>query len=263
MVINALEQTEGSDLMSAPKVTVLSQKTAEIVVAQQLRYPTSFSQVQSQVGTGGTINGGGAAGVTITAGTPQDFEVEQVGVTMEVTPTVEDDDSISLRLEPRVTEFEGFIEYGGTSVAISGGTTVTVPSGFIQPVFDVRQVRTEVTVFDGATVVLGGLTREQVETVNDSVPVLGDIPLLGKLFQSRGETSQKRNLMIFVTANLISPGGSPARQSFPGVPAGTLFQNPTLVTPARAMRRTVEERPTTTSEGGEATPTDATTSPSS
>jgi general secretion pathway protein D len=242
-IVNALEQTQGADLMSAPKVTVLSQKTAQIVVAQQLRYPTEFSNTQSQVGnSGGSINGGGA-GVTITAGTPSSFEVEEVGVVMEVTPTVEDDDSISLRLEPRVTEFEGFIEYGGTSVAISSGTTVTVPSGFIQPVFSVRQVRTEVTIFDGATVVLGGLTREQVETVHDSVPVLGDIPLFGKLFQSKGETSQKRNLMIFVTANLISPGGSPARQAFPNLPPGTLFQEPTLVTPATAMRRTPENSP--------------------
>jgi general secretion pathway protein D len=251
-VINALEQTQGADLMSAPKVTVLSQKTAQIVVAQQLLYPTSFSNTQSQVGnSGGAINGGGA-GVTITAGTPQSFDTEEVGVVMEVTPTVEDDDSISLRLEPRVTEFEGFIEYGGTSVAISSGTTVTVPSGFIQPVFSVRQVRTEVTIFDGATVVIGGLTREQVETVHDSVPILGDIPLFGKLFQSKGETSQKRNLMIFVTANLISPGGSPARQAFPNIPAGTLFQEPTLVTPGSALRRQPETPSTNpaTAQGG-------------
>jgi general secretion pathway protein D len=254
VVINALEQTQGADLMVAPKITVLSQKTAQIVVAQQLRYPTTFSNTQSQVGnSGGSINGGGA-GVTITAGTPSDFEVEEVGVVMEVTPTVEDDDSISLRLEPRVTEFEGFIEYGGTSVAISSGTTVTVPSGFIQPVFSVRQVRTEVTIFDGATVVLGGLTREQVETVHDSVPILGDIPLFGKLFQSKGETSQKRNLMIFVTANLISPGGSPLRQSFPNLPPGTLFQEPTLVTPSSAMRRTVAEPQATPTAPTAATP---------
>jgi general secretion pathway protein D len=254
VIVNALEQTQGADLMVAPKVTVLSQRTAQIVVAQQLRYPTTFSNTQSQVGnSGGSINGGGA-GVTITAGTPSDFEVEEVGVVMEVTPTVEDDDSISLKLEPRVTEFEGFIEYGGTSVAISSGTTVTVPSGFIQPVFSVRQVRTEVTIFDGATVVIGGLTREQVQTVHDSVPILGDIPLLGKLFQSKGETSQKRNLMIFVTANLISPGGSPLRQSFPNLPPGTLFQEPTLVTPSSAMRRQPAETPTTQQPANPATP---------
>ena len=196
---------KATDLMSAPSITVQSGKLATIVVAQDLIYPTEFGQTTSQVGQGGGTTGGGAAGVTITAGTPQQFQTRQVGVVMDVTPTVQDDQSIDLKLDPHVTEFDGFIEYGGTSVAISSGTTVTVPSGFIQPVFSERGVSTEVTVFDGATLVMGGLTRDQVNTVNDKIPVLGDIPLLGRLFSSKGETTQKRNLMIFVTANLISP----------------------------------------------------------
>ncbi len=242
MVITALEQQTGSDLMSAPKLTVLNGKTAEIVVAQELRYPTSYSDIQSEVGSRGTTSGttGGSAGVTITAGTPQDFEVRRIGVEMEVTPTVEDGDKISLRLEPRVTEFEGFVEYGGISIAISGSTTVTVPSGFFQPIFSVRQIRTEVTIYDGATVVMGGLTREEVLTINDKVPILGDIPLIGRLFQSKGQSSQKRNLLIFVTANLISPGGSPSRQEYRTVQANSLFQNPIIVTPSGAVNRGLE-----------------------
>ncbi len=88
-----------------------------------------------------------------------------------------------------------------------------MPAGFYQPIFSVREITTEVTVFDGATVVMGGLTRDEVKTVNDKVPILGDIPGLGRLFRSEGETRQKRNLLIFVTANLVSPGGSPSRQS--------------------------------------------------
>ena len=236
-VLRALSRKEGSDLMSAPKVTVLSGKTAEIVVAQELRYPESFGNIESEVGSGASE--AGAAGVTITAGTPQDFTVRNIGVEMEVTPTVEDDNSISLLLEPRVTEFEGFVEYGGPSVAISGNLNVTVPAGFFQPIFSVRRVRTEVTIWDGATVVMGGLTREQVQTVNDKVPLLGDIPLFGRLFRSRSESSQKRNLLIFVTANLVSPGGSPAKQKIPGVQPSALFQNPAIVTPGGRVDREV------------------------
>lgn len=239
--ILALSQKQGVDMMAAPKVTVLSGKRAEIVVAQQLRYPTSFGDVQSEVGTSSAGQGSGSAGVTITAGTPQDFEVEQVGVTMEVTPTVEEDDSISLALEPKVTEFEGFVEYGGLSVAVTSDHTVTVPTGFIQPIFSTRMIRTEVTIFDGATVVMGGLTREDIRTVNDSVPFLGDIPLVGRLFRSKGESSNKRNLLIFVTANLISPGGAPARQTLSKTPPGSLFQNPTVVTPSSSARRTLDD----------------------
>lgn len=239
LLIRALERQTGNDLMSAPKVTVLSGKTAEITVAQELRYPQSYGDIEAQVGRGES-SGGGSAGVAITAGTPQDFTMRNVGVEMEVTPTVEEDNSISLLLEPRVTEFEGFVEYGGTSVAIASNTTVTVPSGFFQPIFSVRRVRTEVTIWDGATVVMGGLTREQAVSVSDKVPVLGDIPLLGRLFRSEGESSEKRNLLIFVTANLISPGGSPQRQQFRTVDPGSLFQNPAMVTPGGAVSRGTE-----------------------
>ena len=147
---------------------------------------------------------------------------------MEVTPTVEDNDNISLLLQPRVTEFEGFVEYGGPSVAISGDLTATVPSGFYQPIFSTRSVKTEVTIYDGATVVIGGLTREEIKTVDDKVPLLGSIPYLGRLFRSEGETTRKRNLLIFVTANLIGPGGGPIKQEFPGIEANSMFQNPTL-----------------------------------
>jgi len=243
LTVNALSRQEGSDLLSAPKLTVLSGRTAQIVVAQELRYPENYGDIEAEVSQSGSILSSGTSGaaVAITAGTPQDFSVRNVGVEMEVTPTVEENDNISLKLEPRVTEFEGFVEYGGPSVAIAGSTTVTVPSGFYQPIFSTREVRTEVTIFDGATVVIGGLTREEIKTIEDKVPVLGDIPFLGRLFQNKGETAQKRNLLIFVTANLISPGGSPARQSIGGVDANSLFQSPVVVTPGGGVNREIEQ----------------------
>ncbi|HTX64755.1 MAG TPA: hypothetical protein VMD31_03215 [Opitutaceae bacterium] len=211
-VVRALAQKNGADLLSAPRVTVLSGTEAVITVAQEMRYPQAFGEIQSQVGSGRTTGDGssGSAGVAITAGTPQDFATRNVGVELRVTPTVEEDDrSISLELNPKVTEFEGFIEYGGPSIAISGGRTVTVPSGFFQPIFSVREVSTRVTIWDGATIVMGGLTREEVKKVEDKVPILGDIPLLGRAFRSKGQSAQKRNLLIFVTARLVNPGGAP------------------------------------------------------
>lgn len=228
VLLRALEQHGGSDLMSAPKLTVLSGKTAEIVVAQELRYPQSFGDIRSEVGTSDR-NGNVGSGVSITAGTPKDFAVRNIGVEMEVTPTVEDNNSISLRLEPQVTEFEGFVEYGGNSVALSGNTTVNVPSGFFQPIFSTRKIRTEVTIQDGATVVMGGLTREEAKQVHDKVPLLGSLPFIGRLFQSKGETNQKRNLLIFVTASLISNEGV-SQETIANRPSNTrpmLEQKPT------------------------------------
>ena len=240
ITIRALSRKTGSDLLSAPKVTVLSGNPAQITVAQELRYPQSYSDIQSEVGRGGSTDSGSSAGVTITAGTPQDFATRNIGVELRVTPTVEEDDySISLELNPRVTEFEGFVEYGGPSIAISGGTTVTVPSGFFQPIFSTREVSTKVTIWDGATLVMGGLTREEVKKVNDRVPVLGNLPIVGRMFRSEGETSAKRNLLIFVTANLVSPGGSPKKQDLKNVLPSSLYQNPTIVTPSGSEPRPV------------------------
>ncbi len=236
-VVRALSQQQGTDLLSAPKVTVLSGNPATITVAQEMRYPQSFGQTQSQVGTG-SASGGGSAGVAITAGTPQEFTARNVGVELRVTPTVEEDDySISLDLNPRVTEFDGFVEYGGPSIAISGSTTVTVPSGFYQPIFSVRDISTKVTIWDGATLVMGGLTREEVKKVNDKVPILGDLPFLGRAFRSKGESAQKRNLLIFVTANLVSPGGSPKKQHLREVTANSAYRNPSIVTPGGSEER--------------------------
>ncbi len=235
IAIRAIEQNSGSDLMSSPSLTVLDSKTAVIRVAQLLRYPQAYGDTQSTVTPATT--GGGGGGVAITAGTPQDFTVQEIGVNLEVTPTVAADDSIALNLKPKVTEFEGFVEYGGTSIAISDGVTVTVPSGFFQPIFSTREVTTDVTVFDGATVVIGGLTREEVKTVEDRVPVLGSIPLIGAAFRSTGKSVQKRSLMVFVTANLVSPGGATLRSTHPGMRAGSTFSNPTLISPGGAVYR--------------------------
>jgi general secretion pathway protein D len=227
-VIRALSQKTGTDLLSSPKVTVLSGSPANIVVAQEMRYPQSYGETKSSQPSGDSSS----SAISITAGAPQEFTMRNVGVELKVTPTVEEDDySITLDMNPRVTEFEGFVEYGGQSVALTGSTTVMVPSGFYQPIFSTREVTTKVTVWDGATLVMGGLTREEVKKTSSKVPVLGDIPFLGALFRSKGETSSKRNLLIFVTANLVSPGGSPKKQVLKSVAPSSTFQNQTIVTP--------------------------------
>ena len=234
--IKALARKTGSDLMSAPKVTVLSGKRANIVVAQELRFPQSYGDIESTVSSGG---GTGGSSVAITAGTPQDFGTRNIGVEMAVTPNVESDNTITLELSPRVTEFEGFVEYGGPSIAVSDSTTAVIPAGFYQPVFSTREITTEVNIFDGATVVMGGLTRDEVRAVNDKVPFLGDLPGIGRLFRSDGETRQKRNLLIFVSANLVSPGGSLTNQNYNNLKPNTIYQSPSKAVPSGGNYRNV------------------------
>jgi general secretion pathway protein D len=141
------------------------------------------------------------------------------------------------------------VEYGGPSVAISGGTTVTVPPGFYQPIFGVRELTTRVTLWDGATLVMGGLTREEVKKVKDKVPVLGSLPLVGRLFRSEGESSQKRNLIIFVTARLVGPGGAPKNPAMAAGRPDPAEKKAIDTAPSRTEGRKGEARPL--GEGGQ------------
>ena len=81
-------------------------------------------------------------------------------------------------------------------------------SVIVLPHFSVRQVVSTVNVWDGQTVVLGGLLSESITTIKDQVPMLGDLPLVGRLFRSEAKSTKKKNLLIFVTPLLIDPAGN-------------------------------------------------------
>jgi len=258
LMISALKRKQGTDLLSAPRVTVMDGQSATITVAQEFIYPTEYepAPVPSIGGGGGNNDGGGLSNaIQIQSAIPQ-FETvapldeqpgfREVGVVLNVTPTIEKYNSINLKLTPKVTEFDGFIEYGGNSAMIGAGGTGTPPmliqpSGILMPIFSVRKVDTQVSIFDGATVIIGGLTREEVKTVNDKIPVLGNIPLIGKLFQSNAESYQKRNLLIFVSASIVSKGGSPVREVIQNISPQSIFKDPVIMTPTGTIRRTFKE----------------------
>jgi general secretion pathway protein D len=217
VVIRALNQKKGVDLLSAPKVTTKSGQRAVIEIVREFRYPTTFTPPQVPSISGG---GGGTTTVTIsvvTPTTPQTFETRNTGVTLEVEPVVGPDGiTIDLNLVPQVVEFEGFINYGSpifginpnATAALTGGGQVLLTNNVInQPIFNTRKVTTSVSVWDGQTVVLGGLMREDVQKTEDKTPLIGDIPLVGRLFRTNVEQHIKRNLVIFVTARLITPAG--------------------------------------------------------
>jgi general secretion pathway protein D len=219
VVIRALNQKKGVDLLSAPKVTTKSGQRAVIEVVREFRYPTTFSAPQvPSIGSTTTIVSG-VVPVVVTPTTPQTFETRNTGVTLEVEPVVGPDGvTIDLNLVPQVVEFEGFINYGSpinavgvnTIGVISTSAPVLLTENVInQPVFSTRKVTTNVSVWDGQTVVLGGLMREDVQKTEDRTPIIGDIPLIGRLFRTNVDQHIKRNLVIFVTARLVTPGGLP------------------------------------------------------
>lgn len=228
LMIRGLDQKKGVDLLSSPRVTTKSGNRAVIEIIREFRYATEFQapQIPQTVGqqNGGILGGGGAGflgggggGFPVTPTTPTSFETRNVGVTLEVEPVIGPDGyTIDMQLAPQVTEFEGFINYGSpiqsqNTNPLTGVTTTNVitPNVINQPIFSTRKVTTNVSVYDGATVVLGGLVREDVQKVEDKTPIIGDIPLLGRLFRSNVDSHIKRNLVIFVTARIVNAEGQP------------------------------------------------------
>ncbi len=262
MVVRALNQRKDVDLLSSPSITARDQEEASIDIVREFRYPTEFSPPQLPQNIGGAAGGAGGAAagaaaaaptsIPVTPTTPSAFVPRDTGVKLKVTPSIKGDNyAIDLDLRPEVTEFEGFINYGSPiqTVAVSSGASIagvsvaTTPKAVTltdnvinQPIFAVRRIQTNVTLLDGETIALGGLIREDVQKVNDKIPYLGDIPLLGRLFRSNVDQHIKKNLTIFVTARIIDASGQPLKLSKAETEQeeiGSLTQDQTVVLPSR------------------------------
>lgn len=215
VVLRALNQKKGVDLISSPKITVSSGKKATITIAKDFPYPDEYLPPQVPQNQGSGVNPAIPA-------TPASFKRRNVGVELEVEPIVDSDrKKIELQLSPQIVEFQGFVNYGnpifsqapnviGIGQGIATGSTAQVmltENTINQPIFSVRQINTHVILHPGQTVVLGGLMREDVQTIKDTTPIIGYMPLVGKLFRSSSEQHIKKNLMIFVTVWLVDPSG--------------------------------------------------------
>ncbi|MBN1916689.1 MAG: type II secretion system protein GspD [Verrucomicrobia bacterium] len=192
---NALEQTKYTELLNAPRVTTISGNQALIQVVDEIRYPTEYET--ETIGDVWQVPADFQAFFV----TPSSFETREVGIRLNVTPTVSaNGEVITLVLLPEVSELLEWIDYG----------TPINPAR--QPVFKTRNVTTTVYINDGETLVLGGIIESNTALVQDRVPFLGSIPVVGRLFRSTYELEKKSNLMIFVTAELITSRGTRLRQ---------------------------------------------------
>jgi general secretion pathway protein D len=199
-LITALDQSSGTDVLSAPRIVARSGEKASIRVGELHYYPEVY-----EVGA----NEGNIAHITY-----QDFSEKLLGVELSVQPQVEGD-QISMKLNPKVTELAGWQTFSVINASNSYTyyqyrVSITAKHDPIEarlPVFNRREIDTEITINDGATVGMGGLLSEKVEQYEDKVPVLGSLPLIGRLFRNEGERAVKRNLMIFVTAKKVEASG--------------------------------------------------------
>ncbi len=221
VILHALQQRGHTDLLSAPKITTQSGQEASLKVVTEYIYPTEFETSGigggTTVGAGGAAVGGGTVGAVVT---PTAFETREVGVILSVLPEVTPEGQmINLTMSPEVVSEPTWKNYGSTYQSdINGdGVLETQTLNMEQPFFHTRQLNTSMLIYNGATVVMGGMITEVRHDVDDKVPFLGDIPIFGRLFRSKSETSEKRNLLIFVTARLVDPAGRPLDQTRQGL----------------------------------------------
>jgi len=216
VALHLLEQRDGADVLYSPKVTTVSGRQTQM---QAVEVRSIVVGNQTQLGGGG---GGGAAGTigqNITT-QPQSAINPQVasvplGPVLDVIPYVSADGySVQMTIIPQVTEFLGYDtvtaqQFRTQVITGSQQGSSSVVAALPLPIFRSRQAVSSCIVWDGQTVVLGGLMSETVSKTKDKVPVLGDIPFLGRLFRSESSTTQKKNLIIFVTPRIIDPAGNP------------------------------------------------------
>ncbi|MDP8217261.1 MAG: hypothetical protein P9M03_00885 [Candidatus Theseobacter exili] len=193
VILHALAQDGNKNVLSAPRVTTINGQRAQIEVVEEYIYPTEFEITPATTNSEGSV-------ITPPVVAPGAFETRDIGIILDVTPNVGGDKkTINLTIIPEVSELVTWLNYGVTS------TLGSYP--IYQPLFSTRNVTTSVIINDGETVVLGGMIREEQTLQNDKIPFLGDLPIIGYAFKKKAEYKVKRNLLIFVSAELITPTG--------------------------------------------------------
>lgn len=196
--IKALDDISSKDVLASPRVTTLPNERVDVKLVTETYFVEDFdeSELEKTTSENGDIN------YTYVGPFPNfESEPEELGITFGTVPTIGENGEITMLLEPQVSSLVGWTYYQGTN---EDGAEETLRT----PNIARRKIRTNVTIKDGETLVIGGVIEDNVTKRKDKVPLLGDIPLIGRLFQSRSQTSAKKNLLIFVTPRLVKPDGT-------------------------------------------------------
>ncbi len=169
-VLEMLRNRTDTNILSNPRIVTINNKPARIVVGREYPFPQySYNDQQAKYQVSG-------------------WEYKDIGVIFDVTPHVNHAGFITLELRPQVTDILGFVTVENASV----------------PQLSKEEAKTNVMIKDGETLVIAGLIKDQVTDTKKKVPFLGDIPLLGLLFQKSEKTIVKQDLLIFVTPHIIN-----------------------------------------------------------
>jgi len=179
VIISALKTQANTKVMSNPTVVTLNNTEAVLNIGSEFPIPSyTYNSERGSFEVSG-------------------FTYKPIGIILKVTPQVNARGIINLKLEPEVSQQADSTSFGG-----AGGAQI--------PIISTRKVKTQVSLKDGFTMGIGGLITDAKSNTGSKVPILGDIPLLGRLFSSKGVNNVSTNLLIFITAKTVSAdGGSP------------------------------------------------------
>jgi general secretion pathway protein D len=175
VILNALEEQTNANILSTPSLLTLDNEEAYITVGQNVPFITgSFTNT-------GANNGAQSPFQTI--------ERQNVGITLTVTPQINEGDSVVLDILQEVNSLTG--------------ATLVASAAAADLITNERKIQTKVLAADGRVVVLGGLIKDDVQSTEQRVPLLGDIPFLGRLFRNDAVSVTKTNLLIFIRPTII------------------------------------------------------------
>ena len=180
IIISALKTQNDTKLVSNPTIVTLNNTEAQINIGKEYPIP-NYTYNQER----GTYEVSG-------------FNYRPIGIILKVTPQVNARGFIKLTIEPEVSSSTESANFGTASI----------------PIVTTRKTKTQVSLKDGYTMGIGGLIENSVTTGQTKVPVLGSVPLLGRLFRSDSKNDQMRNLIIFITAKTVPADGAPIEEVF-------------------------------------------------
>jgi len=172
MLINATGQDKDINILSTPHILTLDNHEAEFNVGEEIAVPTN-----SRLDTNNNVY--------------YTFEYKPVGLKLKLTPHITTGEKITVEL---------FVEVN----SVLGTTTTTSTNTVIPPDLAKRDIKTKISIKDGATIVVGGLMRNESSENETKVPLLGDIPLLGWFFKYKTQESKKTNLLVFITPRVVT-----------------------------------------------------------
>ena len=172
-VIQAIGNVNKSHILSNPRVAVLNNQEAKILIGTTQPYVTTQTTTPS------------SGPVTVS----EDVKFIDVGVKLAVTPTIHPDGYVTMKIRPEVSS-------APTSITTSDNNTI--------PIVDTSEVETTVQVKDGVTIIIGGLIKTEKSNQVSKVPLLGNIPFLGAAFRNTDRNTEQTEIIIFLTPRIIS-----------------------------------------------------------